>query len=102
MSQPPALDLFGQPIPAPSTLRKDGKARKIGYAARPGTGPRGQRCNTCIYCIPVEYQGHVSRKCQITAATWTPSSATDIKHNAPACSEWERKPFRKISYDPHR
>ena len=84
------LSLFCDLVAEATAVRRE---RKIGYAARPGTGPKGQRCNTCSHCMLVECRGVVSRKCQIMARHWTPSSATDIKHNAPACSEWERKPY---------
>lgn len=90
-----ARDLFGEPIAAATAFRKDGQERKIGYAARPGTGPKGQRCNTCAHCMVVVYHGMRSRKCHVVAALWSASPATDIKHNAPACREWQRKPYKR-------
>lgn len=88
-------DLFGQPLPSPTTLRKDGGRRKIGYAARPGTGPRSQRCSTCSHFQRVVHQGEHAAKCERMTHVWDHDSATDIKPNAPACSEWDRKPWKK-------
>ncbi len=72
------------------------RQRLNGYAARPGTGPRGQRCNTCAHCLEVVQAAATVRKCQVTVRQWTPCHKTNIKPNAPACSEWVRKPFRRV------
>jgi len=88
-------DLFGEPLPSPAVYRKDGRLRKVGYAARPGSGPKSQRCNTCARCIRVEASGQYSYKCELVASAWTRGAQTDIKPNAPACREWERKAQRQ-------
>ena len=80
----PTTDLLGAPLTVPPR-------RKLGYAARPGTGPKGQRCNTCVHCIAVAQSARRSRKCELKAAIWTTTPETDIKHNAPACLHWQRK-----------
>lgn len=86
------LDLFEAPCVAPPPV-----PRRIGYAARPGTGPKGQRCNTCISSQRVTNCGCHSWKCERMAVLWVRGEASDIKPGAPACSEWERKPYPKIS-----
>lgn len=87
----PVVDLLGHPLPQPSVVRKDGQLRKVGYAARPGTGPKRQRCGNCEHLARVLHRGETSHKCALMAHAWTHSSATDVHRQAPACSEWERK-----------
>lgn len=86
-------DLFGQPIPAPAAFRKDGAPRKIGYADRPGSGPKKQRCGTCLHPQRILHEGVVSFKCELMTHVWDHSANTDIQLRAPACSRWVRKPF---------
>lgn len=87
------LELLEVPPLAPPA--KPRKPPVHGYAARPGTGPKGQRCNTCVSMQRVLQAGARSYKCEIRAAEWRPGPETDVKHNAPACSYWERKPYAK-------
>ncbi len=89
------IDLFGQPMLSQTSFRKDGRLRKLGYAARPGSGPKSQRCNTCAHCIRVVHGDVHSYKCEIIASRWTQCATTDIKPNAPACSEWRRRAERQ-------
>jgi hypothetical protein len=77
-------------------LRSDGGRRKIGYAARPGTGPAKQRCNTCAHMARVLSAGIRSHKCEVMAGIWSTDPITDIKPNAPACSAWMRRPFKQV------
>jgi hypothetical protein len=86
-------DLFGVRIPPPATYRKDGLLRRRGYAARPGTGPKGARCFSCKHCVKVQHDGIQSHKCELIADRWTYDAATDIKHNAPACRDWMRRQY---------
>lgn len=86
-------DLFGHPVPSPAAFRKDGRRRRAGYAARPGTGPKGQRCITCLHCELVTRHGDSSHKCRQRASEWRHDELTDIHPNAPACREWTRKPY---------
>lgn len=88
-------DLFGHPMPSQELFRKDGRRRKIGYAARPGSGPRRQRCRTCKSCMAVLSKGVRSHKCEVMAKIWSDDPATDIKPNAPACREWATRPFNR-------
>ena len=87
-------DLLGMPLPAPEFLKKDGGRRKIGYAARPGTGPKRQFCRTCKHSEKVLHHGEHTLKCGRMAHAWTHGRDTDIKPNAPACSEWARRDFK--------
>lgn len=86
-------DLFGTPL-APA--RKDGAPRKVGYAARPGTGPKNRRCSSCNHAQHVRSETRRSWKCDVVCHRWDDTVATDIKPGAPACSEWERKPFKPV------
>ena len=86
-------DLFGEPLPAPAAVRKDGGRRKVGYAARPGSGPKGQRCGNCKHCSLVTRRGVASKKCELMAHAWTHGAETDIHPQAPACKQWERRPL---------
>lgn len=97
MSAHPRTDLLGHPLRPARQFRKDGALRKLGYASPPGTGPKGQRCNTCRFCITITELSRKVRKCEIVAAKWSTSPETDIKHNAPACRDWERKEWRKAA-----
>ena len=90
-------DLFGVTIPPPTAYRKDGRRRRCGYAARPGTGPKGMRCYSCKHCIKVQHDGVRSHKCELIASRWTYEAETDIKYNAPACSNWERRQYSKAA-----
>jgi hypothetical protein len=82
------LQLVGVPLPeAPKTPSR-------GYASPPGTGPKGQRCNTCRFCIVVTTEPPHVRKCEIIAARWD-QPGTAIKHNAPACRDWQRKIYER-------
>lgn len=62
--------------------------RKIprgGYAAPPGTGPKGETCGGCKHIAGERY-----KKCRVVRARWTHGPATDIRSRAPACSKWEK------------
>lgn len=83
-------DLFGRQIVTPSAGR-----RRFGYADKPGTGPKGQRCNTCRFCILVCPVNRV-RKCEIMGRRWD-IPGSDIKQNAPACSFWQRRLYEKAA-----
>lgn len=92
LNQPIARDLLGEPIPA-VPARKDGKMRKIGYADKLATGPKGQRCGTCIHAERVVHRGEFSHKCKLMTHVWAHTAASDISLRAPACSKWSRRPY---------
>lgn len=87
----PETDLLGEPL---APLRKDGMRRKTGYAARPGTGPKGQRCNTCTHAQLMRSATRRAWKCAAVTHAWDDTPESDIKPGAPACKEWERKHFK--------
>lgn len=87
-------DLFGEALPSQPAFRKDGRLRKVGYPAKPGTGPKGQRCSTCIQSARVVHRGTHTLKCERMSHAWTHGSETDVHPNAPACSEWSRRPWK--------
>lgn len=91
------FDLLGDPIDRDAIMRKSSR-RKGGYAARPGSGPKGQRCNTCAHYARVSGGGGKFTKCQLMARVWTHGPGTDIKARAPACFYWERKPLPPIRH----
>lgn len=93
-----ARDLFGDPLPSPGTFRKDGARRKVGYPARPGTGPKGKRCALCKHAESVLHKGNRTTKCALMAHAWTHGEETDIHPNAPACKRYERKPLAPLKY----
>jgi hypothetical protein len=88
-------DLFGEPIANPeaaqtASLRK----RRIGYADRPGTGPKGKRCYCCARAIRMESSAGILWRCEITVQLWQRPNS-DIKPGAPACASWESKQYEK-------
>ncbi len=90
-------DLFGNPIPEPAALRKDGRLRRRGYSARPGSGPHSQRCYSCAHCMRVTSAGGTSFKCTRVAPIWGAGHETDIHRGAPACADWERMPRERMA-----
>jgi hypothetical protein len=75
-------DLFGDP-----------PARKVvgGYAGRPGEGPDGETCGTCIYSLRVRHNTKCFWKCgHLRGRGVTRSEASDIRKSSPACQFWER------------
>lgn len=95
-------DLFGEVLASSKTPRA-GQPRKVGYAARPGTGPKNQRCYTCAQAMRVTHvsSGVSSWKCTAVSHLWE-QPHSDIKPGAPACREWQRKQFAKLPFrDPN-
>lgn len=61
-----------------------------GYAAIPGTGPKGETCKSCRHL----YRRRMSKtylKCELMRRIWTGGAGTDIKASSPACQRWEAK-----------
>ena len=90
-------DIFGgveYPAAVPFYKHPLGKKRRMptranGYAARPGTGPEGEKCKTCAHKYANEMRsGKVFWKCQLMRHCWTGGTGTDIRVNSPACSRW--------------
>ena len=93
------LDLFGDDVPTPtagSTARprvgpQGGKhyVKPWGYFAPPGTGPKGETCQTCRHCVACGHSSHRYLKCLRAQGKWTHGRKTDILARSPACSGWE-------------
>jgi hypothetical protein len=88
----PSPDLFGhvsaQPLPPPIGEKKRRKTVPKGYAAAPGTGPKGETCKTCVY-IRRRSMGKTYLKCGKVYERWTGGPGTDILASAPACAYWD-------------
>lgn len=85
------VDLFGAPVQAdPAKKRKDTKPG--GYARTPGSGPAGQTCGSCRFCIGTGAGRHTYYKCEIIKFRWTRGPGTDILKKSPACSMWMASP----------
>lgn len=72
-------DLFGD-LPT--------KKLGIGYAGKPGMGPKGETCGSCVYS---KRHGHLNRryyKCHHELGYRSSSEASDIKLKTPACEYW--------------
>lgn len=83
----PDLNLFGE---KPIKPRKTTKPK--GYAARPGSGPKGEKCKTCKHMYRrTTGAGHAYFKCLKMREHWGHTRTTDILARAPACYFWEKK-----------
>lgn len=84
-------DLFGDPVdetkPAAGSKRAFGVN---GYAADPGTGPRGETCQSCKY-IARKDCAKTYLKCLLRRKQWTGGQGTDIRAKSPACRFWEKR-----------
>ena len=78
-------DLFGEPC----SPQPDRRRRNAGYAAPPGSGPKGETCRTCLHFTRIRYAG-TYRKCGLMRQHWTHGQGTDILARAPACNRWEK------------
>ena len=90
------LDLFGEEIigpvgPLPPSVKGKRKTKLNGYAAPPGSGPKGERCNTCINFV--RHGGHARHylKCLLMRPSWTSGPGTDILAKSPACLHWKKQ-----------
>lgn len=87
----PTPNLFGEmqadPMPPPPVEGKRRKTVPRGYAAAPGTGPKGETCKTCVHKAVIKMGGRYL-KCELCRDRWTHGPATDIKAGAPACAYW--------------
>lgn len=85
-------DLFGQPVvpkslPLPAGAKKRHETKPNGYAARPGTGPKGETCKSCRH-IYRHRLAKVYLKCKLMVRSWTGGPGTDIRAGSPACQHW--------------
>lgn len=58
-----------------------------GYAATPGTGPKGETCESCTHFARIISTG-THLRCGLMKEFWG-GSRIDIKARAPACARWE-------------
>ena len=59
-----------------------------GYAAEPGTGPKGETCGSCKQHVRKVMAG-TYHKCGLMVHIWTGGGGTDIKVRSAACRHWE-------------
>ena len=74
-------NLFGEDVPPAPT-------RKGGYAAAPGSGPKGETCGSCGHRYRHEYNLRGYYKCQMCRGDWTSGTGTDIRLKSAACLFW--------------
>lgn len=82
-------DIFGNEltIAEARVLTRKGTPPK-GYAAPPGTGPKGETCGTCDHILRRRL-GKIYLKCGKAEYKWTGGPGSDIRARAPACRLWE-------------
>ena len=69
--------------------RKGGPGKARGYAAPPGSGPKGETCRGCKHLGHVQPNLRKFYKCRLTK--WTGGKASDVLINSPACLAWEKR-----------
>ncbi|MFA5898015.1 MAG: hypothetical protein WC829_02760 [Hyphomicrobium sp.] len=79
------LDLYGNPVKI--TSRHATKAK--GYAAAPGSGPKGETCGTCGHHY-VRKMSNLYHKCELTKGSGC--RASDVLVKSPACWRWTPRP----------
>jgi len=73
----------------PSERRRlRGGTQAKGYAAMPGTGPKGETCGSCDHLVRKRL-AKVYRKCGLMERHWTGGKGTDVLTTAPACRNWK-------------
>lgn len=83
--------LFSGAPERPRIERRSRGGAAAGYAAKPGTGPAGQTCNTCAHCrLRVSRGNRRYYKCQLLYGQLTTGRATDVTLRSPACAKWQR------------
>ncbi|SDE46185.1 hypothetical protein [Rhodospira trueperi] len=82
-------DMFGGPSVADGPEPKHKPRRPGGYAARPGGGPKGETCRTCLHYVRKGRGKSVYRKCDLLRDVWTNGTGSDIRAGAPACCLWK-------------
>lgn len=83
--------LFSGKPERPKIERRSRGGAAAGYAAKPGTGPVGETCNTCAHCrLRVARNGRHYYKCALMIGQWTQGRATDVVLRSPACAKWQR------------
>jgi hypothetical protein len=73
----------------PGARTNKGPKPMKGYAAEPGTGPKGETCGTCKHHVK-KRMAKTYHKCALMEACWTGGGATDIKVRSAACRHWQQ------------
>ncbi|NSX15009.1 hypothetical protein HTY52_13075 [Cupriavidus taiwanensis] len=85
-------DLFGEKVLERVSEARPGRkpTQPKGYAAMPGTGPEGEKCQTCRHKASTgNSHARVYWKCALMRNAWTGGPGTDIRMRSPACNRWE-------------
>lgn len=61
-----------------------------GYAAMPGSGPAGEKCEDCNWFAVMEWSKKYYR-CYRCKQYWAMTKKTDIEPKSAACKFWEPK-----------
>ncbi len=57
--------------------------------ARIGSGPAGETCGSCRFCVHVQWQAGWYFKCEKIKPNWSHGAGTDIRKKWAACKEWQ-------------
>lgn len=89
------LPLFDAGPPLPPTEAMKLEALRLGRTCTPdrvGSGPAGETCGTCVYCVQSPTARRPSTlKCSVVQDWWTHGAGTDIRARWAACSHWEQR-----------
>jgi len=87
------FDLFGMALPDAwlFTLKKRKRTEAKGYVRRPGSGPAGETCGSCVHCVRVQGGHKRYPKCKLAEGIWTHGPGSDIRTKSPACEMWQHK-----------
>lgn len=81
MGQAEQSDLFGDPPQ---------KRLGIGYAGRPGMGPEGETCGSCVHSKRHGSGNKHFYKCHHELGYRSSCEASDIRLRTPACQFWKK------------
>lgn len=84
-------DIFGIELSAAEAHAQKRKgAQPRGYAAPPGTGPKGETCGSCEHLVR-RSMGKTYLKCWKALEKWTSGRGSDVLARAPSCRLWQAK-----------
>jgi hypothetical protein len=83
-------DLLGNDVSVEQAraMRKRKTPQPAGYAALPGTGPKGETCGSCRHLYRMQC-AKTYLKCELMRPDWTGGTGSDIRAKAPACRRWD-------------
>lgn len=79
-------NLFGEEI----EIVKRSTPQPSGHPARPGSGPKGETCGSCLHLTQLKY-AKTYLKCAKLRNQWTHGPGTDVRAKDAACRFWEGK-----------